>query len=148
MVAGIRYRNPEQAAAAAERGEKQCNECTNIQQAASMCRVPMLHSSCELRQHPADDYVISCVTVVDKNHVLRWLPSALPLPCCIAAAAREAAAAGGGGSRFPISAAAGVSWRMKAVARAGQLAKEQGRDVNEVCGSLHTSTRPALCGDL
>jgi hypothetical protein len=45
--------------------------------------------------------------------------------------AAEAAAASGGPSG-PTSASAGVSWRMKAVARAQQLAKEQGRGLNEV----------------
>lgn len=53
-----------------------------------------------------------------------------------AAAAREAAAAADGGPRGAISAAAGVTWRMKAVQRAQQLAKEQGRDVNAVCRSI------------
>lgn len=49
-----------------------------------------------------------------------------------AAAAREAAAAAGGGSRGPVSAAAGVGWRVKAVQRAQQLAKEQGKNFDEV----------------
>lgn len=52
------------------------------------------------------------------------------------AAEAAAASAGGGGAAGggpQVSAAAGVSWRVKALQRAQQLAKEQGRGLNEVC---------------
>jgi hypothetical protein len=52
-----------------------------------------------------------------------------------AAAAASGGRGGGGGSGGgPISAQAGVSWRVKALARAQQLAKEQGKGLNEVRG--------------
>lgn len=64
----------------------------------------------------------------------RHLPA---LPACLAAAAaREAAAAAAGPDKAAAAGgAAGVSWRMRALQRAQQLAQEQGRGLNEVRGA-------------
>jgi conjugal transfer/entry exclusion protein len=44
-----------------------------------------------------------------------------------------------------VSAAAGAAWRVRALQRAQQLAKEQGRELNEV-GLLQASHRTADAG--
>jgi hypothetical protein len=84
----------------------------------------------------------------------------LPLLCdafLIAAAAREAAAsaaaAAGTDRAAAAGGAAGVSWRMRALQRAQQLAKEQGRGLNEVRCCWHSvsmfeaDSRAQLCSN-
>jgi hypothetical protein len=75
-----------------------------------------------------------------------FLLVSLPCSCAAAVAAAAAREAAGAAGKAPVvSAAAGAAWRVRALQRAQQLAKEQGRELNEV-GLLQASHRTADAG--
>jgi hypothetical protein len=84
--------------------------------------------------NPAGMY-LSCAVQADQEpelHVgLRYMDGSKP-PGATAAAA---APGGGAGDAVPMPTIGdgGASWRLKALKRAQQLAKEEGKDVSEVC---------------
>jgi pyruvate/2-oxoglutarate dehydrogenase complex dihydrolipoamide acyltransferase (E2) component len=93
-----------------------------------------------------DDVYAQYASISKQLHAVSSAWSSSPAAACTAfltaATAREAAAAAAAAAGTDRAAAAGgaagVSWRMRALQRAQQLAKEQGRGLNEVRCCWHS----------